>query len=139
MYDEYKVYGSYTRSDGRKQVTLYKNKIRTTLSYPKYLMELHLGRQLCPNECIHHIDHDVSNNSLNNLIVISRDEHSREHSLKYRETITVKCCWCGSEFKLTPKQQSYQYRNRNRVKTGPFCSRSCIGKYTRASKQECLV
>jgi hypothetical protein len=42
-----KIYGPYTRKDGRKHVIVHYDggRIRT-VSYPKWLMEQHLGREL---------------------------------------------------------------------------------------------
>jgi len=45
-----KVYGPYTRKDGRQHVILYENGTRKTVSYPKYLLETKLGRPLDSNE-----------------------------------------------------------------------------------------
>ena len=45
----------------------------------RYLMERHLGRKLGRDEVIHHIDGNRANNSLDNLVVMSRGEHSRLH------------------------------------------------------------
>jgi hypothetical protein len=45
----------------------------------RYLMEKFLGRKLTFNETIHHIDGNKLNNSMENLVLIDR----KEHSLKY--------------------------------------------------------
>jgi len=47
------------------------------------LMERQLDRKLLPSEVVHHIDGDKSNNSLDNLIVMTRNEHIKLH-LKLR-------------------------------------------------------
>ena len=48
-----KVYGPYTRKDGRKHVVIVNNNgTKTTKSYPRYLMEQHLGRSLEPSEIV---------------------------------------------------------------------------------------
>ncbi len=39
-----------------------------------------LGRKLLPDEHVHHIDGDKHNNNPENLIVMTRAEHAREHS-----------------------------------------------------------
>lgn len=43
------------------------------------LMEERLGRHLLPDEVVHHIDRDRSNNDLNNLALVTRSGHSRLH------------------------------------------------------------
>ncbi len=49
------------------------------MPYHRYLMEQKLGRHLNRNECVHHIDGNPRNNSLDNLIVLTRSEHARLH------------------------------------------------------------
>jgi hypothetical protein len=39
-----------------------------------------LGRKLNTNEVVHHLDGDPKNNSLDNLIVLSRSKHASLHS-----------------------------------------------------------
>lgn len=42
-------------------------------------MEEFLGKELSPNEVVHHINGDTRDNMLENLEVLSRKEHSRKH------------------------------------------------------------
>ena len=46
----------------------------------RYLMEIELGRELLPDEIVHHLDCEKTNNRLENLIVISKRYHARLHS-----------------------------------------------------------
>lgn len=47
----------------------------------RYVMELHLGRDLLPTESIHHLDGDKSNNRIENLVVCqSSKEHNQIHT-----------------------------------------------------------
>lgn len=46
----------------------------------RYIMEQHLGRKLSPDEYVHHKDGDPLNNDINNLEILSPEEHSRLHA-----------------------------------------------------------
>lgn len=136
MYSDYKVYGPYTRKDNRMFVVLYRNRIKRTLSYPRYLMEKSIGRFLLPTEDVHHKDENPQNNELENLTVIDRKEHCREHSLKYRGSVSKCCQWCGKKILLTPAQQRKRVSNGGK---GPFCSRICSGKYGKSIQMGTFV
>lgn len=43
------------------------------------IMEARLGRRLLPDEVVHHIDRDRSNNDPNNLALVTRSGHARLH------------------------------------------------------------
>lgn len=123
-----KVYGPYTNksNNGRQHVIIIDKGKRRTVSYPKYLMEQHLGRELDPNkETIDHIDDDFTNNDLSNLRVIDRSNHSSEDNLRVRN-VKITCVWCGSEAYKRPGRLD---SNSKLGKAGPFCGRSCAGKY----------
>jgi len=126
-----KVYGPYTRRDGRQVVIIRTNGSSRTVSYPKFLIERELGRKLNDDETVHHIDGDFSNNSIENLRVLARSRHSGFHAKKM-EPVRQKCIWCGSEFVLTGKKISDRKSSQARGKAGPFCSRSCSGKFGKA-------
>lgn len=118
MYEGKKLYGPYIRKDGRQVVVLKTpgsvNDLQT-VSYPKYLVEMHIGRYLEKDETVDHIDGDFNNNDLDNLRIVPRSEHARSHTIQ-KETHTKRCVICGKEF--TTKENS-------RVVCG---SPSCIGK-----------
>lgn len=123
VYEGYKVYGPYTRKDGRQHVILVEcNKCskgtRITVSYPKYLVETYLDRLLEPDETVDHIDGNFSNNSLDNLRVVPRNIHCKSHA-KHKKVIQKMCVICGSVFSTN---------NNNRVVCG---NKQCSGKCTR--------
>ena len=121
-----KIYGPYTRKDGRQHVVLYENGKRKTVSYPKFLLEKKLGRELLPHETCDHIDGDYTNNSLNNLQVLSRGDNIRKHAaLRPAEIGIFTCPTCNCSFTKSMPQVRH---NRKRNKSGPYCSRSCAGK-----------
>lgn len=125
-----KVYGPYVGKDNRSRVVLVHNDdTKQTMSYPRYIIQEYLGATLEDYEDVHHIDGNVKNNDITNLEVVLKSNHVREHSLKYRDDVYVNCFYCNVEFILTPKQQSERFRSANKGKAGPFCSKSCSGKY----------
>lgn len=104
MYDGKKLYGPYTRADGRQIVVLRSpggtrnDNDQVTVSYPKYLMEMKLGRYLEEDETIDHIDEDFRNNDLSNLRILKRSDHSRSHAVRRIPTKHI-CPVCGKPYK----------------------------------------
>lgn len=108
----------------------YIKETKKVVSYPRLLLEEKLGRALCEDEQVHHVDGDLRNNDISNLEVMRLGEHQQHHSpAKYRDMI-VNCTWCGKEFLWTAKQQRYHYSNGyGAMEDYHFCSKSCVGKY----------
>ncbi|HEY1249201.1 MAG TPA: HNH endonuclease signature motif containing protein [Nitrososphaera sp.] len=124
---ERKVYGPYWRKDGRAHVIiLTPGKARRTVSYPRYLMEQHLGRILEDWETVDHIDGDPTNNDIPNLQILSRSENISK-SAKPRELITFTCPVCGT---VATKYANDVKHNRKQGRSGPFCSRKCAGTFS---------
>lgn len=131
----------YTNNEGRKFVIYKENGKSRTKTYARYLMEQHLGRELLPNEDVHHIDGDRTNDVIENLIVLDHVEHVKLHNLpKYQDTEEI-CFICGNKFIMTAEQHSQRERNFNRssriytksnLKNVYFCCKSCSSKYGRA-------
>lgn len=128
MADTMKVYGPYKRKDGRKHVIVYDFKlgIRQTISYPKYLMEQHLGRKLTEDETIDHINNDYTDDRLENLQILSRVDNISKSTVP-AEIMTFKCPNCFKMFELLARQ--YRGNQVSKGKSGPFCSRSCAGQF----------
>lgn len=103
----------------------------TSKSYPRVIMERYLGRQLLPDEDVHHIDGDVTNNSIENLQIIKHGEHQKQHSKKYFDKKAI-CQVCGREFIWDSKRQRRYYadlkRNKSRIIS---CSIQCSSYYGR--------
>ena len=51
----------------------------------RILAEVSLGRDLLPGEVVHHVDEDTFNDALDNLIVMTNEEHSRLHGINQSE------------------------------------------------------
>ncbi len=123
-----KQYLYNNQKDGRSRVVIVDDVGKhTSKSYPRFLMEQSINRKLLPEEDVHHIDGDVTNNDISNLKIVLHGEHQRHHSTKYTDTEQV-CCVCGKKFIYTGKQMQRYYsdlrRGRNRSIT---CSKRCAG------------
>ena len=127
--DKFKVWGPYTRKDKRKIVIVVDRKgKRRTVSYPKWIMEMHLGRKLHPDkETVDHWDSNFDNNDISNLKLIPRKQHSFNDTRRVK-MVKYHCAWCDKEFERSPRLIRDKAKKK---KSGPFCSRSCAGKYSR--------
>jgi len=68
-----------SRSSGYMRVRLANGRI---MAEHRYVMSNYLGRELVSTEVIHHIDEHKTNNSIENLQVLTASEHSRIHARK---------------------------------------------------------
>ena len=130
LYANCKIYGPYkSRKDKRSRIIIqWPNKKLTCISYPKYLMELHLGKYLNCNETVDHIDGNVENNDLSNFQILNRLEHLKIDNPKM--TWSYNCPNCNKEFIVNAnKQKNIRMKQRKLNYTGPFCSRSCAVIY----------
>lgn len=101
----------------------------------RYVMEQHLGRKLRPNEHVHHINHDKTDNRIENLMVLDEKEHHKIHPGRdLSPSGIIKTCtqcgkekyYCRSTVKLVSKKQ---YRCMDcylstHIKRGPQKSRA---------------
>jgi hypothetical protein len=125
-----KVHGPYLRKDGRKHVVIvYNDDKKRTVSYPKFLIEQQLGRRLNINETIDHIDGDITNDNISNLQILNRIDHVTKDIIR-NKPIELNCVFCNNVVILdTSAKQSAYNRHKRQGKAGPFCSRTCSGKY----------
>lgn len=104
------VYGPYKRSDGRQHVILYdpETRKRKTVSYPKYLLEQKLGRELEHDETADHVDEDFTNDDLNNLQVLSRAKNAKKSMIaSYGEKQEIECKFCHKLFMPVDRRRQH--------------------------------
>lgn len=107
------------------------------MSYPRYLMEIHLNRHLTKKEQIDHIDGNPLNNDISNLQILNFKEHQSLDVLRNKD-IVVKCTYCGKEFIIPGSKLNFRNR-KDRNQSGYFCSRTCSGKYGADIKNKRIV
>lgn len=118
-----KIYGPYIAKDGRRRIVLYDGVRRITRQYAKIKIEIKVRKRLSTNETIDHKDRNVLNDSYKNLQILQRSIHTKKDALRLKINVIKQCIWCKTSFSLTRNQ----IKETN--KAGPFCSRSCSGKY----------
>jgi len=126
-YENYIIEEPILGKDGRLRINIHNEIENKWKSYPKYLMEIHLGRYLENDETVHHLDHNPLNNDISNLIVLSRREHVKlDIPIKWGSKDFC-CLVCNNNFVLSGRKLRDCYHNRLRGKVGPFCSKKCAG------------
>ena len=81
-----KTNGPYLGKDGRYRIILkFNDGTKKGMSYPKYLMEMHLERYLEEDETVDHIDGNPANNNLNNLQAISHKDNIKKIIVKQND------------------------------------------------------
>lgn len=127
LYQDYKIYGPYLCSDQRRRIILYKNQQnRITISYARYLMEIHLGYYLSEDVEVHHKDENPLNDVIDNYEIVNTNIHKKYH-VKFELFI---CHWCEKVIELSGiKLSRHKSNSISRNGSGPFCNRRCAGKY----------
>lgn len=73
-----------------------------------YIACARLGRKLKPNECVHHLDFNRSNNNPSNLIVMTKQAHAQLHRmLEGNSTKSWRVCPCCNKKFFAYKEQKY--------------------------------
>lgn len=92
----------------------------------RLVMEQHLGRELRPDEVVHHKDENKLNNDISNLEILSRREHRLKHST-YRDDHEKQCTKCGE---VKPLDEFYRHPRdlSGRVSSCKICQRATVQK-----------
>ncbi len=130
-----------TNKENRKMVCLYKDvNTRKTISYARYLLSVKLGRELTDKETADHIDENKTNDSIENLQILSIEENRNKHielmphnihgtNQMYRNGCRCELCkkwhsdYTKNYFKLHPdKYENFvQKREKNIEKVCEYC------------------
>jgi len=111
--------GGCVRKDGYILIT--ENGKRKYLH--RHIMEQFLGRELQGEENIHHVNHNRSDNRIENLkLYKTRSEHTKfekhKRISKYNQNDFKFCKGCGEKF--------YRYQKKHKFKNIQFCSHKCF-------------
>ena len=115
-----------TNGENRKHVVLFNtNEDRSTTAYARYLLSVKLGRYLTIDEEADHKDEDKTNDSVDNLQILSGRNNrikSSQHPL-----VNLTCPTCKIEFQRTRTELR---GHRHRIEENTICcSRTCGGKF----------
>ena len=122
-------------SQGRNSVCLYnsKTKQRFTTSYARYLMSVHLGRYLNEDEEVDHIDNDKSNDVIENLQILSRQNNIRKQASKVgKKRVRYECPVCENIFDVRKGLSHLVVK----TKKSMTCSRTCGGKISHMDTED---
>ena len=120
-----------TSNEGRKIIDLYSSDTnRTTISYARYLMCVHLGYILSDEYEVDHKNDDKTDDLLTNLQVLTKEQNRLKQEYNYimnqQVVYGVYCAYCQTPFLMTEREL------KSRLSRGveyPFCSRNCSAGY----------
>jgi hypothetical protein len=90
-----------------------------------------IGRPLRSDEHVHHKNHDPSDNRPENLEVLPASVHRSQHGRHPGTYMDIVCPMCGQPARLVAR---YVRHNRKLGKKGPFCGKSCAGRWSHVKK-----
>lgn len=126
-YDGYYGYIWGNKKTGRKNINLYKyGSPRMIKSYAKYVYETTHKIMVPSNMHVDHIDDDRTNDSPENLRVITEEENKRKYNRNVNTIcmVVLKCPYCQTIFEK-PRNKTNHVIN----KRANFCSKKCSGKF----------
>lgn len=112
-------------SEPRRNVVLYNSpRDRTTISYARYLMSVHLGYLLDDSVVVDHINGDQMDDRLENYQLISSAENNRKRFLqsnRTRQFVEMSCGNCETIFTKPRNTTHLVIKN----KKSDYCSKKC--------------
>lgn len=91
---------------------------RTTMSYARYLLSVHLGRRLGKDEHVDHINDDKTDDRVENFQILTPKENKEKYDKNNpAQLVEFICPICTSPFYLT--------KSKSHGKISPCCSKAC--------------
>jgi HNH endonuclease len=127
-------HGPYSTQAGHLfWIDVFDDGTRKSVLVHREMMEQHLGRELHKDEVVHHKSEIPYDNRIDNFELKTRGDHTRDHAVP-AETIDIICPECGEHANLL---SSHVKRNQVKLKkAGPFCSKTCAGRWSRRMQIE---
>jgi hypothetical protein len=123
--------GKHTRSDGYVMVRVSTDKYELE---HRVVMADHIGRELLPNEQVHHINRQRNDNRIENLELTTISDHIKDHHAPKKDPSKwqiVSCLNCGGRFEKRASEM-------RKTKTH-YCSNVCFRTgYKPASESICI-
>lgn len=119
--------------ENRMMVYLYNTpKDRSTISYAKYIYGVHLGYEVPEGLEVDHINNDKTDDRLENLQLLTREQNKKKYVHWYRENnnvqTTLSCRNCRKLFKIPTR--NVRFKNLDTI----CCSRECSYALKRVPK-----
>lgn len=130
LFNEYTCYKVFHKKMGRWQICLVHNetKRKKTLLYSKFLMSCHVNRLLRRDEEVDHINHDKSDDRIENLQILTKHENlQKQASTMTKRMISLECPECRKIF----TRSFWQTHHGKAAGLRTFCSRQCSYDFMR--------
>lgn len=122
-----------TNPENRKTIILFNShKDRSSTAYARYLLAVSLGRYLSDYEQADHINNDKTDDRIENIQLLSKDENRQKQVRHYRENnkvfINLTCPNCGVIFEYRMSDYKFFTKTKDRKF---HCSKSCADESKR--------
>jgi hypothetical protein len=121
-FEGYRLYIVLHKKEGRRMANLVKkdtgSQVRTTMSYARYLMSVHLGRVLTEDEHVDHKNDDKLDDRIDNYQILTPAQNLEKYNRSHpKKVVDVRCFWCGTTFQMDKRNVPFR--------PNACCSRKC--------------